>query len=152
MNSSNTTVENETLKSHRYVDTFRELAKAIIDGCNEIEISAELGPAVIKIKAVGVVAFLTCISATALSCYYLSKKTIDTIKDEYDKNREEEGCTKRFIEHLGAAACPVAVVTILGPAAAYACLVMISVGGVGVMRSLRKYSLDNSNGKYILKK
>lgn len=115
----------------------KELAKAVNQNQNVIEIEGDLTKKVIKIKATGPVAWAIAIAALGASAALLlaSPATLGT-------------------SGIASAVTGTAAVTILGgPAAATALAIAVAGGGIGTLNSLRKYKIvEKTSTKVILKR
>lgn len=121
------------LMSTKRVSTEKELAKAVEEDTDTIEIEGDLKDKVIRIKATGKIAWAICIGCIAAAVV----STLST-----------GGIGSLSI----AAAAPVAV-SILGIPTTIACVtIAVAAGGVGVLNKLRGYDLSREGGMCILKK
>jgi len=114
-----------------------ELAEHIKEGRDYIEVEADLGNKVIKIKAVGYIGWGLVAAALIVAVVFVSRSP----------------ATSRTSGVVGFAAAAPAVAT-LGPAATITAVSLaVAGGGIGVLNKLRKYSLTKlPNGNVLLKK
>jgi hypothetical protein len=127
------------------VKTNEELGKALKNEVDEIEISVEsaAGKTTLKIKAKGRVAWAACFSSFAVAVvavvFIVGKKK----NDGGDSHKEA-------LMALPAMGLPIAL---LGwQAAVGAVAIAIAGGGVGALNKLRKYKMEERDGKIILKR
>lgn len=122
------------------IKTEEELAKAIKNDQDTIEIEGDLVNKVLKIKATGKAAWVIALGAIAVAFIGLTYPIPEPAT---------QTATKGFsaITVTGAA-------TILGTGTAVtAVLIAVSAGGIGVLNKLRSYKIvENIDNKLILKK
>ncbi|HIF9309362.1 TPA: hypothetical protein ACX6RK_001575 [Photobacterium damselae] len=120
------------------VKTEKELADAIENGEESIEIEGDLGKKTIRIKATGKVAWVVAVGAIAVAIVGLTYPVPEPASQVVVKS-------SAFMATGGA-------VGILGMGTATtATLIAIAAGGVGVLDKLRKYKIvDTKNGNVIL--
>ena len=115
------------------VESEDDLAKALKENEDTIEIRGDLADKVIRIKATGTAAWIIAVGAIAVAV--------------------------TAVIMSGGAAAPasgivgIAAVSVLGlPATTTAVLIAIAAGGVGVLQSLRDYKIENSSDGYVILK
>lgn len=110
-----------------------ELAKALKNNEETIEIEGDLATKVIKIKATGSVAWAVAVGAIAVA--------VTVVVMSGGTGAPASGV-------IG-----VAAVSVLGlPAATTAVMIAIAAGGVGVLSSLRDYKIESSNEAHVILK
>ncbi len=120
----------------RTVSTDEELAKAVKDDVDTIEIEGPLGKKTIRIKATGKIAWAVCFAALAIAV--ASILTAPT--------------TSGTSTVAGVVVAP-AVVSILGmPTTLTAISIAVAGGGIGILNKLRKYDMEKRGNLLILKK
>lgn len=124
----------------RIVRTEKELADAIEDNEDTIEIEGNLKDKVFRIKATGKVAWAVCVGAigVAVTAIIVTAGT--------------GGTTTPVTGTVAAVAAPAAVAIIGGPATLSCIGIATAAGGIGVLNKLRGYDLDKKNGRCILVK
>jgi hypothetical protein len=123
------------------VKTEAELAEAIKNGDNTIEIEGDLANKTFKIKATGKVAWGIALAAVGIAVY----AAITTIGSG--------GTTAPVTGTAGLIAAPAAV-SILGGATTYSAIaIAVAAGGVGVLNKLRSYKqISYKPGHLVLQK
>lgn len=119
------------------VSTEEELAKALEDGKDEIVIEIELGGKVIRIKAVGKIAWglIAVALVAAIASFITSPATLGV----------------GAVAGLGVAAPAIAVLGVSATTAAV--LIGVHGGGIGTLNKLRKYTLKKlPDGRVLLTK
>jgi hypothetical protein len=108
----------------------KELAKAIKDGVDEIEIEADLRKKVIKIKGKGKVVWAIAIGSIAVAVTALLVAP---------------GGAGAPVA-VAAVSAPVAVAILGAPTTMAACAIAVAAGGIGVLGKLRKYKIVKDDG------
>ncbi len=119
------------------VKTEKELADAVKNEADTIEIEGDLRTRTLRIKATGKVAWGVCIAALAVSITAI----LATPHTAGSSN----------VLHL--VTVPVAASILGGPVAISAMLIAVAGGGIGVLNKLRNYKIvENSENTLILKR
>ena len=119
----------------RVVKDEKELAQAIKNNVDYIEVEGGIKDFFIKVKGTGKIAWTLCIGclaiAAATTAYMVTK---------------EDGDIKKAISATAAAG-------ILGPTTAATCVMMaVAAGGVDVLNKLREYRIEEQGGRLFLVK
>lgn len=117
-----------------------ELAKAVDRGDNNIEITADLGKKIVRIKATGVAATIVAIGAVAVAMY----ATISA-------PAAGPAIPVHALVDAGSASVAVGVWGV--PATVAAISMAVAVGSTDVLKKLRdSYDMEKKGDKYVLKK
>lgn len=128
----------------RTVTTEKELGEAIRDNENSIVIEGDLSQKIVRIKAVGPVAWAVCIG-----CLGIAIAAIITMPAETVAGPATGGISTAA--HAFAAAAPVApAAAVLGGATIPAITIGVAAGGVGGLSALySKYRITKTGSRYI---
>lgn len=121
----------------RVVKDEKELAQAIKNNVDYIEIEGGIKDFFIKIKGTGKIAWTLCIGCLAIAA----------ITTAYMVTKEDGDAKKTAVAAISATAAA----GILGPTTAATCVMMaVAAGGVDVLNKLREYRIEEQRGRMFL--
>lgn len=122
----------------RVVKDEKELAQAIKNNVDYIEVEGGIKDFFIKVKGTGKIAWTLCIGCLAIAAM-----------TAYMVTKEDGDIKKTAVAAISATAAA----AILGPTTAATCVMMaVAAGGVDVLNKLREYRIEEQGGRLFLVK